>query len=181
MYYSINESLLEELEKVIVALSILVHLPVLTDLSVVFDGEVIERVLALHRHFVWHISNEGIEIEVGLLLSWLRLWWASLGHHTCEWLLLILHLLLLELLGILLLRLYRLLLVVDCGGRVRRRALRILLQVVSTLLHVRSTLLVIVLVVRVLHVGCPVRLRLRLLLEGEELDRLLLLLAGRVQ
>ena len=122
---SINHrSLLEELEKIIVALSILVHLLVLADLSVVFDREVIKGVLALQWHFVWYISNEGIEIEVGLLLSRLRLWRASLGHHTCEGLLLILDLLLLVLLVIFLLSLcrrrHRLLLIVDCGGRARR-------------------------------------------------------------
>ena len=115
---------MEELKKIIIALSILVHLLVLADLSVVFDREVIKGILALQWHFVRYISNEGIEIEVGLLLSRLRLWRASLGHHACERLMLILDLLVLVMLVILLLSLcrckYRLLLVVDCGGRARR-------------------------------------------------------------
>ena len=185
----------EELEEIIVALGILVQLLVLTDLSVVFHRQVIKGVLALHRHFVWYISNEGIEIEVGLLLRGLRLRWASLGHHAGERLLLILHLLLLVLLVILLLSLsrgrHRLLLIVDCGGRGRRWTLCVLLQVIGVLLwlllHVGGGVLLLgmlvkVLVVRVLHVGCRLRLRLRLLLEGEELHWLLLLLLdGRVQ
>ena len=113
---------MEELKKIIIALSILVHLLVLADLSVVFDREVIKGILALQWHFVRYISNEGIEIEVGLLLSRLRLWRASLGHHACERLLLILDLLVLLVILLLSLRRckHRLLLVVDCGGRARR-------------------------------------------------------------
>ena len=73
-----------------------------------------------------------------------------------------------------------LLLVVDCGGRARRRALRVLLQVVCTLLllHVGGGLLLGRLAkVLVVHVGWC----LRLLLKGEQLNWLLLLLHGRVQ
>ena len=82
------DSHVEELKQFVVILGVLRFFLVLTDLSVVVDGQVVEGILALQRHLIRHVSNKRIKIEALSLRLLQILWrWALRRNHASEWLL----------------------------------------------------------------------------------------------